>query len=137
MLHLFSELSQPLLTKDNIYEEHESTERRSEDSINKVKEKIQSTEDFSNIGDDLWMCPEQVPLSVAPQEEPPTPGFSRTTDSPEAAPEPDMTVKAIRITEAERRADCLCFPSWRSSETVSEEIGVYYFYVAFPSGPKV
>ena len=86
----------------------------------------QQTEDFSRIEDDLWMRREvllEVPVSVPPQEKFTTPSSSRPPDSSETAAESDMSFKAIRVTEAERRVDCLCFPSWSSTETTSEETG--------------
>lgn len=100
-------------------------EQRSKEIEQQSDELKKQTEDFTRIEDDLWMRREvlEVPVSVPPQEGPPTPDSSRTPDLSETAAEPDTSFKTIRVTEAERRVDCLCFPSWSSSETTSEETG--------------
>lgn len=108
--------------------EDQSTEiKQQSDEVKQQSEDVeQRTEVFTRIEDDLWMRREvllEVPVSVPPQETLITPSSSRAPDSSETAAESDTSFKAIRVTEAERRVDCLCFPSWSSSETTSEETG--------------
>jgi len=111
---LSAELSQPLL-KEDAKQRVDEVEQQATETREDVKQESKQTEDFSRIEDDLSMRGEvlHVPVSVSPEEEPQTPDSSSQTPS----------VTATRVTEEERRADCLCFPSWSSSETTTEQTG--------------
>lgn len=127
------ELLQPLLTKEDVEQKSDEVEQQPTEikqQVDDVKQESQQTEDFSRIEDDLWMRREvllEVPVSVSPQEEPRTPGSSSQT--PEISAQPDTSVPTRRVTEEERRANCLCFPSWSSSETTIEETGQCQCYI--------
>lgn len=99
---------QPLLPEEVV--------RPKPDEVEQIKQEVevqesQQAEEFTRLEDDLWMHREvllEVPVSVSPQVEPQS---------------PTPPVSATSVTEEERRADCLCFPAWSSSEKRTEVTG--------------